>query len=199
MTAITFLLFSTAYVAPSRSEAIRQAFAAGAEAEIKGAASRNAAPIATIDYPRPRGCGAIGPTDSLNTVRRPSSQFKALMATMPLQPLSDQPSLKSSTPARSFTKNEICGQRRDYERKDHRSIHRTQAIVVASDKNCASNTEAYRNKVDQQSSKPTDQPLQIINSFPILSLCDFPDCQQSWSHLTNGRTFIEMPRYTATN
>ena len=87
--------FSTAYIAPSRSEAIRQAFAAGAEAEIKGAASRNAAPIATIDYPRPRGCGAIGPTDSLNTVRRPSSQFKALMATMPLQPLSDQPSLKS--------------------------------------------------------------------------------------------------------
>ena len=46
----------------------------------------NAAPIATIDYPRPRGCGAIGPTDSLNTVRRPSSEFKALMATMPLQP-----------------------------------------------------------------------------------------------------------------
>jgi hypothetical protein len=40
------------------------------------------------------------------------------MATMPVAAVAALRSaiLKIETPARSFTKNEICGQRRDYER-----------------------------------------------------------------------------------
>jgi len=53
------------------------------------------------------------------------------------------------TPVGNLPKNEIQRQHSDHKRKDYRAIHRAQTTIVASDKNCGSDGDDDRNKVDQ--------------------------------------------------